>query len=196
MFTSNGLGEMGWGLPSAIGAALSQLDRDLICFMSDGSMMMNLQELQTIINYNLPIKIVIFNNDGYLFIKHTQKMLFKGNYVGVDDKTGIGLPKYEKIANAFGFKYYRCMKIIPNLDKTHTDLMMKSFLNHKGPAICEVFMDPEQPLTPKVKGVLTEDGILAPPIEEMSPLLDLDTIEDNMLIDVNDISYSIDREKE
>ena len=184
MFTSNGLGEMGVGLPFAVGAALSQPDRDIVCFMSDGSMMMNLQELQTIINYGLPVKIVLFNNDGYLFIKHTQKMLFKGHYVGVNKDTGITLPNYEKVANAFGYKYFR--------DRACD---IEEFLNCEGAAIYEVFMHPDQELSPKVKGVALEDGsIFPPPIEEMSPLLDLKTMKENMIIGMNEDSKFIDRE--
>ena len=83
MFSSYGLGEMGYGLPAAIGAAFSS-NREVLCLNCDGSMMMNLQELQTIIQHKLKIKIVIFNNDGYLMIKHTQKMLFNGAYNSVD----------------------------------------------------------------------------------------------------------------
>jgi acetolactate synthase-1/2/3 large subunit len=75
---------MGYGLPAAIGAAFSNPEKEVLCLNCDGGMMMNLQELQTIIQHKLNIKIVIFNNDGYLMIKHTQKMLFKGNFTAVD----------------------------------------------------------------------------------------------------------------
>ena len=180
MFSSAGLGEMGWGLPSLIGAFFAAEGRSLLCLMSDGSMMMNLQELQTIINYKIPAKIVIFNNDGYLFIKHTQKMLFGGNYTGVNRATGIGLPDYNKIASALGFEYYSS-----NNDS------LDDFVSCKGPAFYEVYMDPEQSLTPKVSGVLTNGEILPPPIEEMTPLLDVEEVEKNMIIGVNDLSYKI-----
>jgi acetolactate synthase I/II/III large subunit len=80
-------------------------------------MMMNLQELQTIVGYKLPIKIIVFNNEGYLFIKHTQKMLFKGNYTGVNKDTGVSLPNFEKIATAFDIPYFNT--------KTHT---LKDFI--------------------------------------------------------------------
>jgi len=180
MFTSNGLGEMGWGLPSLVGASFASQDRPLLCLMSDGSMMMNLQELQTIINYKIPVKIVIFNNDGYLFIKHTQKMLFKGNFVGVDQKTGIEMPQFKKIADAFGFKYFN-----------NNNNSLQEFLDSDEASFYEFFMDPEQPLTPKVKGILTKDGIVAPPIEEMSPLLDIEKVKETMLIGLNPLSNKI-----
>lgn len=179
IFASNGLGEMGNGLPSAIGAALSSPKRKTILFDGDGSSMMNLQELQTLIGYNIPLKIVIFNNEGYLFIKHTQKMLFNGRYTGVNENTGMSLPDFSKIAFAFGIKYF---------NSKNDDV--QSFLDYNGCAIFETYMNPEQDLVPKVKGILTKDGILAPPIEEMSPLLPLKIIEENM-IETNSLSYKI-----
>ncbi len=178
-FASNGLGEMGNGLPSAIGACFAHNGRTIL-LDGDGSMMMNLQELQTVVGYNLPLKIVIFNNEGYLFIKHTQKMLFEGRYTGVDASTGVSLPKFEKIANAFGISYYN--------SRRHN---LEDFLNHPSSAIFECYMNPEQELIPKVKGIAVVDGILAPPIEEMSPLLDIGDVEKNMIVGVNNLSYEI-----
>ena len=179
IFASNGLGEMGNGLPSAIGAAFSDLNKKVILFDGDGSSMMNIQELQTVIGYKIPLKIVIFNNQGYLFIKHTQKMLFNGRYTGVDENTGLTLPDYSKITKAFGLQYFN--------SKNDT---VKDFLDYKGCAVFECFMNPEQDLVPKVKGIMTEDGLLSPPIEEMSPLLPLSKIEECMN-KVNNISYEI-----
>lgn len=180
VFASNGLGEMGNGLPSAIGAAFASPGKDILLFDGDGSMMMNLQELQTIVGYKLPIKIVIFNNEGYLFIKHTQKSLFNGRYTGVNAETGVSMPEFKKIAYAFDIPYF------------NTKLnSVQEFLNCQGPAIYECFMNPEQDLVPKVKGVLTENGILPPPIEDMSPLLPIEKMKENMIIGVNDISYRI-----
>lgn len=188
MFTSLGLGEMGYGLPGALGAALACPDRPVLCLNCDGGMMMNLQELHTIVENNLPIKIIIFNNDGYLMIKHTQKTFFKSNYVSVDKKTGIGLPNFSKVMPAFGYEYFE-LRSWDNFDQ-----VIKSFLSSPGPASLEVFMDPEQDFVPKVKGVLKEDlTILAPPIEEMSPLLPLDEVKENMLINLSDKSKQIKR---
>ena len=179
-FASNGLGEMGNGLPSAIGACLAH-NGNTILLDGDGSMMMNLQELQTIVGYKLPLKIIIFNNEGYLFIKHTQKMLFKGRYTGVNKETGVSLPKFKKIANAFDIKYF-----------SSKNNQIEEFLNYDKAAIFECFMNPEQDLIPKVKGVVnTNNEILSPSIEEMSPLLDIIDIEKNMIIGVNELSYKI-----
>ena len=188
MFTSQGLGEMGYGIAGAIGAQFACPHRPVICLNCDGGIMMNLQELHTIIENELPIKVIIFNNDGYLMIKHTQKMLFKGDYVSVNKKTGIGLPNYSKLLPAFGYNYYK-------LDSWQDfDSTIETFLNDSKASCLEVFMDPEQDFIPKVKGVLKEDKIiLAPPIEEMSPLLPIDEIKDNMLIELSEKSKLIKR---
>ena len=188
MFTSLGLGEMGYGLPGAIGASFTNLNKNVICLNCDGGIMMNLQELQTIKHHNLPIKIIIFNNDGYLMIKHTQKMLFNGVYNGVNTDSGLSLPKFEKIAEAFGFPYVAVRNWEQYNDSIH------KFLHTSGPTICEVFMDPEQDFIPKVKGIKKVDGgIFAPPIEEMSPLLTYTEIEKNMISGVNPKSKLIQR---
>lgn len=172
MFSSYGLGEMGYGLPAAFGAAVAGNGREVLCLNCDGGMMMNIQELQTIIQHGLRVKIVIFNNDGYLMIKHTQKMLFKGNYNAVDKNTGIVLPDYMKVAKAFGYENFRVKSW------EEFDFYFPRFMEHDGPAICELFMPPDQEFLPKVKGVLQKDGsIFAPPIEEMSPIVPMETIE-------------------
>jgi len=154
----------------------------------DGGIMMNLQELHTIVENDMPIKVIIFNNDGYLMIKHTQKMLFKGDYVSVDKKTGIGLPTFSRLMPAFGYNYYE-LKQWDNFDT-----VIKAFLNDPKAASLEVFMDPEQDFVPKVKGVLKEDGsIFPPPIEEMSPLLPFETVENEMIAGISEKSKQIKR---
>jgi len=191
MFSSYGLGEMGYGLPGALGAAIAGNGREVLCLNCDGGMMMNIQELQTIIQHNLPIKIVIFNNDGYLMIKHTQKMLFNGNYSAVDKNTGIVLPDYMKVAKAFGYENFRI--------KTWSefDFYFPRFMNHKGPSICEIYMPSEQEFIPKVKGVVQKDGsMFAPPLEEMSPILPINVINRIMKNDISNKSQMIIRPSE
>jgi acetolactate synthase-1/2/3 large subunit len=188
MFTSLGLGEMGYGIAGAIGAQFACPNKPVLCLNCDGGIMMNLQELHTVIENELPIKVVIFNNDGYLMIKHTQKMLFKNHYVSVNKKTGIGLPNFSKLMPAFGYNYYE-LKDWQNFDST-----IENFLNDKDASVLEVFMDPEQDFIPKVKGVLKEDlTIFPPPIEEMSPLLPLTEIENSMIIQLSEKSKQIKR---
>ena len=188
MFTSYGLGEMGYGLPAAFGAGVAANGREVLCLNCDGGMMMNIQELQTIIQHRLRVKIVIFNNDGYLMIKHTQKMLFKGNYTAVNNDTGIVLPDYMKVAKAFGYQRYQ----IKNWKEF--DFYFPQFMDFDGPSICEIFMPPEQEFVPKVKGVLQSDGsIFAPPLEEMSPVLSFETIQRIMGLELSPKSTKIVR---
>ena len=184
MFSSYGLGEMGYGLPAALGAAISSPEREVLCLNCDGGMMMNIQELQTIIQHKLKIKIVIFNNDGYLMIKHTQKMLFNGMYTSVDSNSGIVLPDYMKVADAFGYVKYQ----IKTWDEFY--VYFPEFMNCTNTAICEIFMPSKQDFIPKVKGITTlNNDIFAPPLEEMSPLLNYDVIKDVM---INNISKKSD----
>ena len=162
--------------------------KDVLCLNCDGGIMMNLQELHTVIENGLNVKVIIFNNDGYLMIKHTQKMLFKGDYVSVDKNTGIGLPNFSKLLPAFGYDYFSLK------DNKDTDSALSTFLNHDGPAVLEVFMDPEQGFLPKVKGVKKEDNtILAPPIEDMSPLVSREQLENSMLVELSEKSNQIQR---
>ena len=178
MFTSLGLGEMGYGIAAAVGAGFGH--NPVMCLNCDGGMMMNLQELQTIKTHNLPVKIVIFNNDGYLMIKHTQNMLFGGTKTCVDKKTGVTLPDYKKVAKAFEYEYYT----IDQVDK---------FLSSPNQSILEVFMDPNQEFIPKVKGIKNKDNtIQAGLLEEMSPLLPLEKIE-NIMIKVHERSKTVSR---
>lgn len=187
MFTSQGLGEMGYGLPGAIGAAFACPDKPVLCLNCDGGIMMNLQEAHSIIENKLNVKIVIFNNDGYLMIKHTQKMLFKGDYNSVNKSTGIGLPNFESLMKAFGYNYYSLNQM------DHFDIVEK-FLSDDQPSVLEVFMDPEQDFIPKVRGVAMEDGtIFSPPLEEMYPLLPIEEIKQTMVVDLSERSYQIKR---
>lgn len=179
MFTSLGLGEMGYGLAAAVGAGFG--DRPVMCLNCDGGMMMNIQELQTIKTHNLPVKIIIFNNDGYLMIKHTQNMLFKGARTCVDKETGVTLPDYKKVAHAFDFEYF-------------TEDRVDDFLAFEGQAIMEVFMNPDQEFIPKVRGMKLEDNtIQAGLLEEMSPLLPLEEIEQAMVAGINQRSKTVVR---
>ena len=172
MFSSYGLGEMGYGLPAAFGAAIAGNGREVLCLNCDGGMMMNIQELQTIIQHKLRVKIIIFNNDGYLMIKHTQKMLFGGKHTAVNNESGIVLPNYMKVAKAFGYQKYQ----IKNWKDFN--FYFPQFMEFDGPSICEIFMPVDQDFSPKVKGVIQSNGsIFAPPIEEMSPLLSFDTVQ-------------------
>lgn len=166
LITSTGLGEMGYGLPASIGVTIAG-KKEVVCLNCDGGMMLNLQELQTIAHYSLPIKIFIFNNDGYLMIKHTQKAIFNGRYVGTNKDTGVSCPNYSKIAKAFGIDDYQ-IRTWNDFDKN-----IEKIMQSKKPLICEVFTDPEQPFLPKLSVVRNSDGNLqSPELDDLSPLVD------------------------
>ena len=177
MMTSQGLGEMGFGLPGAIGASFARNKGEVICLNCDGGIMMNLQELQTVDQYKLPIKIFIFNNDGYLMIKHTQKNFFSGRYSSVNKDTGITCPNFKKLSKAFNMKYYKI--------KTWSDykIFMKKNFKKKVPMICEIFMDPEQYFYPKLSTFIDKKGnIVSPPLEDLSPMLKRNELSKNLLV--------------
>jgi acetolactate synthase-1/2/3 large subunit len=187
LMTSTGLGEMGFGLPAALGVSFARNQGEVLCLNCDGGMMMNLQELQTIVHHELPVKIIVFNNDGYLMIKHTQKNLFKGNYVCTDKKSGVTCPDYSKVAKAFDIPSYQ-IRTWQDYDK-----VIGPFLNNKGPAMCEVFMDPEQYFYPKLGLALQKDGsIISPPLEDLSPLLPREELKENMIVGLHPKSLKID----
>ena len=177
LMTSTGLGEMGFGLPGAIGASFATNRGEALCLNCDGGMMMNLQELQTVAHHRLPIKIVVFNNDGYLLIKHTQKALFGTRYAGTNRSTGVSCPDFAKIAKAFD------MPALSVRTWKDFDERMPELLALKGPAICEVFMDPEQLFLPKLSLAKRADGTLvSPPLEDLSPLIDRDELRRRLLV--------------
>lgn len=186
MMTSTALGEMGYGLPGAIGASFASPDSTVVCLNCDGGMMMNLQELQTVDHHKLPIKIVVFNNDGYLMIKHTQNAVLKGRFSGVNKNTGVSCPDYKKVAHAFNLPYFE-VRTWADFDKNLPD-----FLAGDGPALCEVFMHPEQLLVPKLSLAIREDGTLvSPPLEDLSPLVSRETLEKVMIVPVHEKSKGL-----
>ena len=183
LMTSTGLGEMGCGLPAAIGASFATGKGKVLSLNCDGGMMMNLQELQTIVHHKLPIKIFIFNNDGYLMIKHTQKNLFNGTYSAVNANTGVSCPDYGKIAAGFGVQYFS-MKTWDDFDWS-----IRNVMDAKCPVICEVFMDPEQFFYPKLTPTIDKNGkITSPPLEDLSPMIPRDELEQNMLVGIHEKS--------
>ncbi len=186
LMTSTGLGEMGYGLPAAIGVSFATDRGEVMCLNCDGGMMLNLQELQTIVHHNLPIKLFIFNNDGYLMIKHTQNALFKTGYVGTDKSSGVSCPDYTKIAAAFDMPAFQ-IRAWEECDQVLTQVQAAT-----GPVICEVFMHPEQLFSPKLSLVAKEDGVLvSPPLEDLSPLLPRDVLERAMLVGMHEKSKTL-----
>ena len=157
MFTALNHSPMGYSVPASIGAQLAEKKSNVIAIIGDGSMQMNIQELQTIYNLNLPIKIFIINNGGYGLIKQTQETWLKSHYVGVDSSTGLGLPDFQKVGKSYGID---CVEI-----KNHNELdeKLNSVLNSNQPIICDVIVSPKQRVAPKLE--------FGRPIDDMSPLL-------------------------
>lgn len=185
LMTSTGLGEMGYGLPAAIGASFARGRGEVMCLNCDGGMMLNLQEMQTIAHHKLPIKLFIFNNDGYLMIKHTQNALFKTGYVATDRASGISCPDFAKIAAAFDMPAYQIRKW-GDCDETLAKVQAA-----KGPVVCEVFMHPEQLFSPKLSLVSKPDGtMVSPPLEDLSPLVPREVLERAMLVGMHEKSKS------
>ena len=171
---NSAVASMGYDLPAAIGAHVASR-KEIINITGDGSIMMNLQELQTIVTNNLPVKIIILNNEGYQSIRITQTNLFDSNYVGIGpDSKDLSFPSFEKIANAFGIPYYR-------IDSNENLDLLNDILNKDGYLICEVFVDKGQFFEPKSATKKMPDGSLySPPLEDMAPFLPREEFEENM----------------
>ena len=153
LITNTGCAPMGYGLPAALGASIHH---KIICIDGDGSLHLNIQELQTMKHYNLPIKLILLNNDGYLSIKITQNTFFNRRYVASEKSSGVTFPSFEKIIKAYDIPYCSI--------KTNKDIQptLNEFLQQDGPCICEVFADPQEYHEPKVIAKLGSDGKFIP----------------------------------
>jgi acetolactate synthase-1/2/3 large subunit len=188
LFTSQGLGEMGYGLPGAIGAWFADPSREVICLNCDGGLMMNLQDLHSVISHGIPMKIVIFNNDGYLMIKHTQNAIVGGRRAGTDAKSGLTCPDYEPLVKAFGFAYHTLRK------EDDAEQVIRTFLAQGQPTVLEVFMAPDQLLVPKLSVSITAEGkLVSPPLEDLSPLIPMEQLKRLLLVPVHASSMALNR---
>ena len=176
---NSSMASMGWDLPAAIGACFANDRKPMICLTGDGSIQMNIQELQTIIHHQLPVKIIIVNNDGYHSIRQSQSNFFKDKKLcGIGpDSLDLSFPDMEKIAWAYGYKFYRC----------HTNDEFKSYMNdgfdYNGPQICEVMVDKVQYFQPKAGSMRLDNGqMVSRPLEDLSPYLDKEELEEIMKI--------------
>ena len=174
--TSSSQAEMGFTIPACIGAAFAK-DGDVIGVTGDGSFMMNLQELQTIFHYDLPIKLFVWNNEGYLSIRTTQKKFFDGREIGTDVSSGVSIPNIKDVVKSFGLEYVRC-------DADELEGSITYALNYPGPVVCEVFCERWQEVVPTLMGKKNEDGtITAKPLEDMYPFLSREEFYDNMIVE-------------
>jgi len=153
----------------------------VICIAGDGSIMMNIQEMQTIAGYGFPVKVFLLNNNGYVSIFQTHRNFFNGVEVGGGPKSNVTFPEFRKVAEAFGFAYSRAER--------HDELgdAIRSALEAPGPSMCEIFIDEAVPFAPKLGAKQHPDGrITSPPLEDLSPFLPREVLRENMRIDLVD----------
>jgi acetolactate synthase-1/2/3 large subunit len=187
LLVNSGTAGMGYDLPAAIGAAVSRRTRGeesadgpdarVICLAGDGSIMMNIQELQTIVQHQLPVKIFVFDNSGYSSIRQTQDNLFPGRRIGEGPGSGLMFPDLVRVAEAFGVTAARVSRH-DELDET-----IGAALRSPGPSLVDVVMDPDQKFTPKVIAERLADGrLVSKPLEDMWPFLSREEFADNMIV--------------
>ncbi|MEG0594125.1 MAG: thiamine pyrophosphate-binding protein [Christensenella sp.] len=179
---NSGIASMGYDLPAAIGACYASGGQDIICIAGDGSLQMNLQELQTVITNKLPIKLFVINNEGYHSIRQTQNSFFGKPLVGIGPESGdLSFPDMEKIAWAYGYPFVRCAS------NDNMGEAIEKTLNESGYAICEIMVTAEQNFEPKSASRRLEDGtIVSPPLEDLAPFLPREELKENMIISMSE----------
>ncbi len=178
-FINSAVAAMGYDLPAAIGVAVAAGGRDVICVTGDGSIQMNLQELQTILTNRLPIRIYVINNQGYHSIRQTQNNFFSAHCrVGIGPESGdLEFPDLGKIAAAYGYDFYRI--------RTNGEMpaVVEKTLAAKAPLICEIIVTPEQCFEPKCSSRRCPDGtMVSSPLEDLYPFLPREELRDNMIV--------------
>ena len=178
LWTNSGCATMGYDLPASIGAHKASGGKSIICLAGDGSIMMNLQELQTIAGNGYPIKIFILNNSGYVSIFQTHRNFFNGVEVGGGPKSGVTFPSFEKLSKAFDLPYRKV------LNHAGMKEAIEQTLSEKGPCVCEIMIDENVSFAPKLGAKQHPDGrITSPPLEDLSPFLSREVLRENMIID-------------
>lgn len=174
LFCNSGSASMGYDLPAALGAAVG-CNKRIICLAGDGSIMFNLQELQTIVHHKLPMKIFVLNNSGYLSMRTTQMNFFKGNLVGEGPRSGVTFPDFARVGDAFGLPSSR-------LERLDFEGELDRFLADDCAGLVDVILDPDQLFEPKLAARQLPDGkIVSPSLEDMWPFLSRDEMAANML---------------
>ncbi len=182
MFLTSGLGSMGYGLAAAIGACIGAGRIPTVCVESDGSLMLNLQELATLKALNLPITVVVMNNGGYASIRNTQRNYFEERYLGTGPASGLFIPDFVEVAKGMG---------LSALD-IHLPSELASAFAAPGPRLLNVHLKTDEVLSPKVAAMPQPDGsIISMPLEDMSPLLSLDQLRSEMISGIDKISEKV-----
>jgi acetolactate synthase-1/2/3 large subunit len=176
LFSNSGSASMGFDLPGAIGAAVGTGARRVVCLAGDGSIMMNIQELQTISHHRLPVKIFMLDNGGYHSIRQTQRNYFPGREVGVGPRSGVGFPDFRLLAQAHGLIYARITQ------HTEMEAIIDDQLGTDGASFCQVDIDPEQPFAPRLASRMLEDGrMVSASLDDMAPFLDPEALKANRI---------------
>jgi acetolactate synthase I/II/III large subunit len=174
LFSNSGSASMGYDLPAAIGAAVARGGGRVICLAGDGSLQLNIQELQTMRHHQLPIKLFVLDNGGYLSIRSTQQNFF-GATIGSGPTDGVSFPDHGAVAAAYGIPTMRLV------DPSDIDATIAQVLEADGPIVCHVLLDPEQGFEPRIKSRVMPDGsIVSPALEDMFPFLDAEELARNM----------------
>ncbi|MCX4338488.1 MAG: thiamine pyrophosphate-binding protein [Lachnospiraceae bacterium] len=167
MKNAAGLGSMGFGLPYAIGSCIANDRRRTILINGDGAFQLNIQELETLHRLGLPVKIFVWNNDGYASIRSMQRNNFEGHYVASDRESGLTMPNLCNVAEAYGFKTYQIY------DNGELDAMLPEIMKDDAPLFCELMVLPEETVSPRVKAIVGENGkMMSGPLEKMWPYLE------------------------
>ena len=175
LWANSGAASMGYDLPAALGAAVAREGKRVICLAGDGSLQLNIQELQTVVSNQLPVKIFVLNNNGYLSIRTSQKGFF-GSTVGESPASGVSFPDIISLAGAYGIPAIK-------IDMQDFDGAIQKALEMPGPVICDVILDPEQGFEPRQSSRQLPDGrIVSSPLEDMYPFLERDELLTNLLI--------------
>jgi len=176
LFSAFGNSPMGYALPASIGASFARPGQDIVCIDGDGGFQMNIQELQTVMHNQLPIKMFILNNRSYGIIKQFQEIYFQGRYIGTSAESGYTAPDFPKVAQAYGIPAIRI--------DSHQELQEKlaQALATPGPILIDVRLAEDQKLIPKLGAVKIGDRYISKPIEDMLPLLPREEFYSNMIV--------------
>ncbi|MCU1337564.1 MAG: acetolactate synthase [Bryobacterales bacterium] len=175
LISNSGSASMGYDLPAAVGAAIARGGKRVICLAGDGSVHLNIQELQTVVHHKLPVKLIVLNNGGYLSMRQTQSNFF-GRLIGAGPSSGVSFPDYTRLANAYG---------IPAVRIDHVDCLQQlwTLLDAPGPSLCEIMLDAAQEFEPRLKSRQLPDGsIVSPALEDMYPFLEPDELDANLFV--------------
>lgn len=175
---SSAMATMGYTLPAAIGVSAAVGDKRVLAVTGDGSFQQNIQELQTLLHYELPVKLFVLNNDGYLSIRASQKNYFKERYIGEGPRSGVTMPDTLKLCEAYGIPAARVTEL------ADLDQALRTALEIPGPFVLDIICPPEQAIVPTVSSRVNPDGSMSSrPLEDMAPFLDRDEYRGNLLID-------------